>query len=175
LLSSGATLHIAGLWFKFNNTNVETKSTKILLESYLLLPINIAINFYGVESKNYSKTWTFEHLTNQLITTFWITIWLVITISLGIIFTYIQSFEYIYLLPFNINDSVFGSCFYLLTGFHGLHVIIGTIFLAISLERLMLGHFTREHHFGFEAGAWYWHFVDVVWLFLFITIYWWGS
>ena len=175
LLSSGATLHIAGLWFKFTNTNIETKSTKMLLESYLLLPINLSVNFYGVDSKNYSKTWTFEHLTNQLITTFWITIWLVITISLGIIFTYIQSFEYIYLLPFNINDSVFGSCFYLLTGFHGLHVIIGTIGLIICLIRHLQNHFTQNIHIGFECASWYWHFVDAVWLFVFIGIYWWSA
>ena len=61
------------------------------------------------------------------------------------------------------------------TGFHGFHVIIGTIFLFISFIRIVLNHFTSTHHFGFEAAAWYWHFVDVVWLFLFITVYWWGG
>jgi len=76
---------------------------------------------------------------------------------------------------FSISDSVYGSTFFLTTGFHGFHVIIGVIFLTVSYIRLKLGHFTKEHHFGFEAAAWYWHFVDVVWLFLFVTIYWWGS
>jgi heme/copper-type cytochrome/quinol oxidase subunit 3 len=96
------------------------------------------------------------------------------TVCLAVIFTAMQGYEYLHA-PFGISDGIYGSTFYMATGFHGFHVIIGTIFLAISLERLMLNHFTREHHFGFEAGAWYWHFVDVVWLFLFITIYWWGS
>jgi len=99
---------------------------------------------------------------------------LVLTILLAIIFTALQGFEYA-TAPFSISDSVYGSTFYLATGFHGFHVIIGTIFLAVCLVRLLLNHFTREHHFGFEAAAWYWHFVDVVWLFLFVTIYWWGS
>lgn len=77
--------------------------------------------------------------------------------------------------PFAISDSVYGSTFFVATGFHGLHVIIGTTFLAVCLARLVSHQFTRHHHFGFEASSWYWHFVDVVWLFLYICIYWWGS
>ncbi len=96
------------------------------------------------------------------------------TVALGVIFLFLQWFEYT-TAPFSISDGVYGSIFYMTTGFHGIHVLIGTIFLAICSYRLGKGHFTREHHFGFEAAAWYWHFVDVVWLFLFITIYWWGS
>jgi cytochrome c oxidase subunit 3 len=99
---------------------------------------------------------------------------LIVTVLLAIFFTFLQGFEYV-TAPFTISDSVYGSTFYMATGFHGFHVIIGTCFLAVCLGRLLLDHFTREHHFGFEAAAWYWHFVDVVWLFLFITIYWWGS
>jgi len=99
---------------------------------------------------------------------------LLLTIVLAIIFTALQGFEYV-TSPFSISDSVYGSSFFLATGFHGFHVFIGTCCLTVSLIRIYLGHFTREHHFGFEAAAWYWHFVDVVWLFLFITIYWWGS
>lgn len=99
---------------------------------------------------------------------------LVYTILLAIVFTALQVFEYI-TSPFSISDSVFGSSFFMATGFHGFHVFIGTCFLAVCLARLYFNHFTREHHFGFEAAAWYWHFVDVVWLFLFVTIYWWGS
>jgi cytochrome c oxidase subunit 3 len=99
---------------------------------------------------------------------------LIWTILLAIFFTLLQGFEYV-TAPFTISDGIYGSTFYMATGFHGFHVIIGTIFLVICLIRLKLNHFTREHHFGFEAAAWYWHFVDVVWLFLFITIYWWGS
>ena len=99
---------------------------------------------------------------------------LVYTLILAIVFTALQVFEYV-TSPFSLSDSVFGSTFFLATGFHGLHVFIGTCFLGVCLVRLYLNHFTREHHFGFEAAAWYWHFVDVVWLFLFLTIYWWGS
>jgi len=99
---------------------------------------------------------------------------LLFTLILAILFTALQAFEY-YEAPFNISDSVFGSCFYLATGFHGFHVIVGTIALFISTLRIIFNHFTNSHHFGFESAAWYWHFVDVVWLFLFITVYWWGS
>ena len=87
------------------------------------------------------------------------------------IFTLLQGMEYVEA-PFNINDSVFGSCFYMATGFHGFHVFVGTCCLAVSLVRIVYNHFTATHHFGFESAAWYWHFVDVVWLFLFITVYW---
>ena len=96
-----------------------------------------------------------------------------ITLGFAIAFTAMQAFEYS-AAPFGMSDSVYGSVFYLATGFHGFHVIIGTIFLAICTIRLFFYHFSRQHHFGFEAAAWYWHFVDVVWLFLFLTIYWWG-
>jgi cytochrome c oxidase subunit 3 len=99
---------------------------------------------------------------------------LLLTILLAIVFTALQVFEYLES-PFDISDGIYGSCFFLATGFHGFHVFVGTCFLIVCLSRLNLNHFTREHHFGFEAAAWYWHFVDVVWLFLFITVYWWGS
>nr|UBU97899.1 cytochrome c oxidase subunit 3 [Myrmecophilus sp.] len=99
---------------------------------------------------------------------------LLMTVSLGIYFTILQAYEYIEA-PFSIADSVFGSSFFMATGFHGLHVIIGSIFLLTCLMRLTMNHFSSAHHFGFEAAAWYWHFVDVVWLFLYISIYWWGS
>jgi cytochrome c oxidase subunit 3 len=98
---------------------------------------------------------------------------LALTISLGIYFTAIQLIEYLES-PFTFCDSVYGSCFFMATGFHGLHVIIGALFLLTGLLRLTKGHFSRAHHFGFEAAAWYWHFVDVVWIFLFVRIYWWG-
>ena len=99
---------------------------------------------------------------------------LILTLILATIFTGFQAVEY-FDAPFTITDSVFGSCFYMATGFHGFHVFVGTIALLISLVRIILNHFTSTHHFGFESAAWYWHFVDVVWLFLFVTIYWWGG
>nr|ATG83206.1 cytochrome c oxidase subunit III [Aphrophora sp. EMHAU-15062701] len=96
------------------------------------------------------------------------------TILLGIYFTMLQGYEY-YESFFSISDSVYGSIFYIATGFHGIHVIIGTLFIIITFFRQLNFHFSKSHHFGFEACAWYWHFVDVVWLFLYISIYWWGS
>nr|DAC76784.1 TPA_asm: cytochrome c oxidase subunit III [Pseudomyrmex flavicornis] len=98
---------------------------------------------------------------------------LIITITLGIYFALLQSIEYLES-PFSISDSVYGSTFFIATGFHGLHVIIGTLFLIVCFMRMNSKHFSNTHHFGFEASAWYWHFVDVVWLFLFMSIYWWS-
>lgn len=98
---------------------------------------------------------------------------LTLTIILGIYFSLLQGFEYIEA-PFTISDAVYGASFFMATGFHGLHVIIGTTFLSVCLFRQIKNHFSSIHHFGFEAAAWYWHFVDVVWLFLYISIYWWG-
>nr|YP_025728.1 cytochrome c oxidase subunit III [Songthela hangzhouensis]AAP51138.1 cytochrome c oxidase subunit III [Songthela hangzhouensis] len=95
---------------------------------------------------------------------------LLLTCLLGIYFTILQIWEY-YQAPFSISDSIYGSTFFVATGFHGLHVIIGSSFLTICLMRIKLSHLSSTHHFGFEAAAWYWHFVDVVWLFLFTFIY----
>jgi heme/copper-type cytochrome/quinol oxidase subunit 3 len=95
---------------------------------------------------------------------------LLVTIALGITFTASQLYEY-YEVTFQISDGIFGSCFFLATGFHGFHVIMGTVFLIVCALRHYFHQFTVEHHFGFEAAIWYWHFVDVVWLFLFISIY----
>ncbi len=99
-------------------------------------------------------------------------LWL--TVILGALFTALQAYEYIHA-PFAFTGGIYGSTFFMATGFHGLHVIVGTIFLTVCLVRAYKGHFKPDHHFGFEAAAWYWHFVDVVWLFLFTCIYWWGG
>nr|YP_001382320.1 cytochrome c oxidase subunit III [Sepia esculenta]BAF73648.1 cytochrome oxidase subunit III [Sepia esculenta] len=99
---------------------------------------------------------------------------MMMTIMLGAYFTVLQAQEYLET-SFSISDSVYGSTFFVATGFHGLHVIIGTLFLVVCLIRIIYYHFSINHHFGFEAAAWYWHFVDVVWLFLYTCIYWWGS
>jgi cytochrome c oxidase subunit III len=104
---------------------------------------------------------------------------LVLTIILGVLFTSIQAFEYHHILEHKYffggegqaNSGLYGSSFFMATGFHGFHVLIGTIFLTVCLARLIGGGFTPQKHFGFEAAAWYWHFVDVVWLFLFAFIY----
>ena len=99
---------------------------------------------------------------------------LVFTILLGASFSAIQIFEYSHA-AFGFAGNIYGATFYMATGFHGFHVFVGTIFLLVCLARANRGDFTPRQHFGFEAAAWYWHFVDVVWLFLFIAIYCWGS
>nr|DBA44223.1 TPA_asm: cytochrome c oxidase subunit III [Cyathermia naticoides] len=99
---------------------------------------------------------------------------LLFTVMLGGYFSYLQAGEY-YETSFSISDGAYGSIFFVATGFHGLHVMIGSMFLTVCLIRAWSYHFSSNHHFGFEAAAWYWHFVDVVWLFLYLSIYWWGS
>jgi heme/copper-type cytochrome/quinol oxidase subunit 3 len=99
---------------------------------------------------------------------------LFLTVLLGLEFTFWQGYEY-YKATFYIYDGIYGSTFYLTTGLHGLHVLVGTIFLIVCFFRLINLHFIYNHHFGYEAAIWYWHFVDVVWIFLFLSIYCWGS
>ncbi len=98
---------------------------------------------------------------------------LIVTVILGLCFTSVQAYEYSHA-AFHFTGGIYPSTFFMATGFHGFHVIIGTTFLAVCLWRAQRGDFTPAHHFGLEAAAWYWHFVDVVWLFLFVCIYWWG-
>jgi cytochrome c oxidase subunit 3 len=97
-----------------------------------------------------------------------------ITSLLGLFFLCIQAYEYAHA-EFGFTKGVYPSTFFMATGFHGFHVMVGTIFLIVCWMRAKKGHFSPSRHFGFEAAAWYWHFVDVVWLFLFIAIYWWGN
>nr|YP_009515599.1 cytochrome c oxidase subunit 3 [Sirodotia delicatula]AVK39595.1 cytochrome c oxidase subunit 3 [Sirodotia delicatula] len=117
-------------------------------------------------------TWSHHAITSnrrtQAITS------LFLTIILAAIFTSFQVFEY-NTADFRLSDGIYGSTFYMATGFHGFHVFVGTLFLLVCLARLSKYQLTQQHHFGFEAAAWYWHFVDVVWLFLFVSIYWWGG
>lgn len=136
----------------FNPFDIPLLNTIILISS----GITITWTHHSILNKNFSER------TKSLR----------ITIILGIYFSTLQLFEY-YESPFTISDSIYGSSFFIATGFHGIHVIIGTIFLLVSLIRLSYLHYRNTHHFGFEAAAWYWHFVDVIWLFLYISIYWW--
>nr|UJG45532.1 cytochrome c oxidase subunit III [Diplonevra concinna] len=138
----------------FNPSHIPLLNTTILLSS----GITVTWAHHTLMENNYSQT------TQALF----------FTILLGIYFTILQGYEYLEA-PFTIADSIYGSTFFMATGFHGIHVLIGTMFLLICLIRHLNKHFSKSHHFGFEAAAWYWHFVDVVWLFLYITIYWWGS
>jgi cytochrome c oxidase subunit 3 len=137
----------------FNPIQIPLLNTLILLTS----GITVTWSHHSLIHNNYSQTF----------------ISLLITILLGVYFSILQSYEYIEA-SFSIADSVYGSTFFLTTGFHGLHVLIGTLFLTICLVRHINKYFSSIHHFGFEAAAWYWHFVDVIWLFLYISIYWWG-
>jgi len=98
------------------------------------------------------------------------TLYLGSTILLGIFFSFVQCYEY-HACSFTIADSAYGSCFFLATGFHGLHVLLGTVFLTVMLFRVHSNHFSTTHHLGFVFSAWYWHFVDVVWVLLYLIIY----
>jgi len=122
-------------------------------------------------SSGISVTWAHHALLKRRTRT--ISFALYITIFLGIYFSALQGWEYIDA-SFSFADSVFGSSFFIATGFHGIHVIVGTIFLFISLERIKINIFSKTHHLGFEIAIWYWHFVDVVWLFLYSFLYWWA-
>nr|YP_009480298.1 cytochrome c oxidase subunit III [Reticulinasus faini]AIZ58546.1 cytochrome c oxidase subunit III [Reticulinasus faini] len=136
----------------FNPYSIPLLNTTILLSS----GISVTWSHHSILSSNY------KYAKNSLL----------ITILLGLIFSILQIWEYTQA-SFSISDCIFGSTFFMSTGFHGLHVIIGTTFLFITFIRLMMNHFSNKHHFGFEAAAWYWHFVDVVWLFLYTFVYWW--
>nr|YP_010583082.1 cytochrome c oxidase subunit III [Hiratettix distanti]UGN61528.1 cytochrome c oxidase subunit III [Hiratettix distanti] len=138
----------------FNPINIPMLNTMILLGS----GVTITWAHNALINKNYNKM-------NQA---------MIITVLLGLYFSIMQMYEYLES-PFCISDSIYGSTFFMATGFHGLHVIIGTIFILTSAVRNIKLHFSEYHHVGFEASAWYWHFVDVVWLFLFMSIYWWGG
>nr|YP_010464293.1 cytochrome c oxidase subunit III [Exostira schroederi]UUL71670.1 cytochrome c oxidase subunit 3 [Exostira schroederi] len=138
----------------FNPIQIPLLNTLILLSS----GVSVTWAHHSLMENNFSET----------------TKGLLITVLLGIYFSILQGFEYIES-PFTMADAAYGSSFFIATGFHGIHVIIGTTFLAVCLTRHLKNHFSSIHHFGFEAAAWYWHFVDVVWLFLYISIYWWGS
>nr|DAZ87526.1 TPA_asm: cytochrome c oxidase subunit 3 [Phytosciara flavipes] len=131
-----------------------------LLNTVVLLTSGISITWahHSLMENNYSQT------INSLL----------ITIILGIYFTMLQAYEYIEA-SFSIADSIYGASFFMMTGFHGIHVLIGTTFIIVCLIRHKNLHFSSSHHFGFEAAAWYWHFVDIVWLFLYVSIYWWGN
>nr|YP_010134326.1 cytochrome c oxidase subunit III [Megabeleses liriodendrovorax]QWM93816.1 cytochrome c oxidase subunit III [Megabeleses liriodendrovorax] len=157
--SLSPSIEIGGIWppkaiQPFNPMNIPLLNTMILISS----GATITWSHHSMMNMNFKET----------------IISLTFTIILGIFFSIMQGFEYLEA-PFTMADSIYGSTFFMATGFHGIHVLIGTIFLIINLIRLMKNHFSIFHHFGFEAAIWYWHFVDVVWLFLYISMYWWGS
>nr|YP_010478403.1 cytochrome c oxidase subunit III [Nesophrosyne maritima]UVI59847.1 cytochrome c oxidase subunit III [Nesophrosyne maritima] len=136
-------------------------------------PISIPLlNTLILLSSGISITWAHNAIINSNFSQSKQSLW--ITILLGVYFTILQGIEYMEA-PFSMADSVYGSTFFMSTGFHGIHVMIGTVFIFVSTMRLMKLHMSMYHHVGFEASAWYWHFVDVVWLFLYCSVYWWGG
>nr|WRQ18191.1 cytochrome c oxidase subunit 3 [Igerna wilsoni] len=138
----------------FNPMNIPMLNTMILLSSGM----SMTWAHNAIINKNYSQLMQSK----------------IITIFLGLYFSLLQFYEY-FESPFSLSDSIYGSTFFMSTGFHGIHVIIGTVFIFVTMLRINMLHMSDKHHFGFEASAWYWHFVDVVWLFLYMLIYWWGS
>nr|AZL35820.1 cytochrome c oxidase subunit III [Cosmoscarta heros] len=138
----------------FNPMSIPMLNTTILLSS----GITITWAHHSLMNNNYNQAMQSMFMT----------------ILLGMYFSMLQLYEYMEA-PFTISDSIYGSTFFMATGFHGIHVLIGTMFILVSLKRHTSFHFSNYHHFGFEASAWYWHFVDVIWLFLYISIYWWGN
>uniref|UniRef100_UPI0030018034 cytochrome c oxidase subunit 3 n=1 Tax=Ammophila clavus TaxID=2594619 RepID=UPI0030018034 len=139
----------------------------ILLINPYKIPL---LNTLLLVSSGFTITWSHYSLINSLKNESILS--LSITINLGLIFSMIQIYEYI-MCPFTMSDSVFGSIFFMMTGFHGIHVMVGTIFLIVCLIRMYKNHYSFYQHLSFEMASWYWHFVDVVWLFLYIFIYWW--
>jgi cytochrome c oxidase subunit 3 len=165
---------LAFFWAFFHNSLRPLVDRGIVWPPFSIISINpIRVPLFNTAillSSGVTITWSHHSVVDNgydgpaiLITTIW----------LGLYFTLIQIFEY-RISSFSISDSIYGRIFFVATGFHGLHVIIGSLFLIVCLVRIQLNHFSHIHHIGFELRIWYWHFVDVVWLFLFSTIYYWG-
>ena len=157
--SFAPTFNLGGIWapkgiFVLNPFEIPLLNTVILLISGIVITWSHSILIAGFRKETFRS--------------------LFLTIFLAVFFTFLQVIEY-YFSNFSISDSIYGSTFFLTTGFHGFHVFIGTFFLIICSLRLLNHNFSTGKHFGLEAAIWYWHFVDVVWLFLFVSIYWWGS
>ncbi|AVO49982.1 cytochrome c oxidase subunit 3 [Melaminivora suipulveris] len=157
-LAAGATASPAGTVEPFQTVGpfwLPTINTALLLTS----GVTLTIAHHALQAGNRGRTIAF--------------MW--VTVLLGITFLFVQGYEYYHLyteLNLKMSSGVFGSTFFLLTGFHGFHVFVGMLMLLFITLRLQSGHFTAERHFGFEGAAWYWHFVDVVWLGLYILVYW---
>jgi len=140
----------------------------VSLSAYSVPLLNTAI----LLTRGITVTWAHHRIINNFYIKSLIS--LLVTVLLGVYFLIMQWVEYNET-QFRIADRVYGRTFFIATGFHGIHVLIGTTFLLVCLGFLAKAQYTYNHHFTFEAAAWYWHFVDVVWLFLFISVYWWGG
>nr|YP_004934829.1 cytochrome c oxidase subunit III [Leucophytia bidentata]AEQ93824.1 cytochrome c oxidase subunit III [Leucophytia bidentata] len=157
--SLSPTIEIGSQWPPMGITTLETFQVPLLNTSVLLLSgVSITWTHHSIEAGQHKSAVS----------------GLFFTILLGAYFLVLQYGEYAET-SFSLADSIYGSSFFLATGFHGTHVAVGVTFLTVCFYRLYCAHFDKSHHVGFLAAAWYWHFVDVVWLFLYVSIYWWGS
>lgn len=175
-ITSEVFFFFAFFWAFFNSSlapTIEIGSIWPPKGIYVLNPWNIPfLNTLILLFSGCTITWCHHAIVSNLRKQALLSLFL--TIILAIIFTSFQVYEY-KLADFRLSDGIYGSTFYMATGFHGFHVFVGTIALLSCFIRLFNFQLTKEHHFGFESSAWYWHFVDVVWLFLFVSIYWWGG
>nr|AZL93268.1 cytochrome c oxidase subunit 3 [Gastraspis sp. ZJUH_2016016] len=166
---------VSFFWTFFHSAlspNIEIGSTWPPLNIKQFNPYQIPmLNTIILLSSGITITWSHYSILNK--NSYHSSLSLLLTIMLGLIFTMIQMFEYSEA-SFSINDSIYGSIFFMTTGFHGLHVIIGTIFLIIIFLRMLNNHLSSHHHLGFEMASWYWHFVDIIWIIVFTLIYWWN-
>nr|ABJ55876.1 cytochrome c oxidase subunit III [Sagaminopteron nigropunctatum] len=157
--SLAPTPELGSVWPPIGISTLETFQVPLLNTSVLLLSgVSVTWAHHAIEEKDHKSAM----------------MGLGLTLMLGFYFVWLQYGEYAET-SFSIADSVYGSAFFIATGFHGLHVLVGATFLTVCFVRLRSMHFDSEHHVGFLGAAWYWHFVDVVWLFLYVSIYWWGS
>nr|YP_010833242.1 cytochrome c oxidase subunit III [Philine kinglipini]WFG53989.1 cytochrome c oxidase subunit 3 [Philine kinglipini] len=157
--SLAPSIEIGSVWPPLGIQTLETFQVPLLNTSVLLLSgVSVTWAHHAIEEADHKSAMT----------------GLLLTLMLGFYFVWLQYGEYAET-AFSIADSVYGSAFFIATGFHGLHVLVGATFLTVCFFRLALMHFDSGHHIGFLGAAWYWHFVDVVWLFLYVSIYWWGS
>nr|YP_003331155.1 cytochrome c oxidase subunit III [Styela plicata]CAL24349.1 cytochrome c oxidase subunit III [Styela plicata] len=152
-------VELGGVWPPFMLESLDPMAVP-LLNTVVLLSSGVSVTYshYSVINSN---------LTDGIMG-------LVITLFLGFFFTLLQAFEYVQT-SFTIADSVYGSIFFMATGFHGFHVFVGSVFLLVCLVRMVNGHVLSNHHIGYECAIWYWHFVDVVWIFLYSFVYMWGG
>jgi len=153
--------------------NIELGSTWPPLGVRPLCATNVPLlNTLLLLTSGATVTWSHHCLLSSLYFSCFIS--LALTLVLGVLFSLLQGYEY-FECSFTIADSAYGSCFFLATGFHGLHVLLGTLFLSVMLVRVSASHFSCSRHLGFVFACWYWHFVDVVWILLYLIIYIWGS
>lgn len=167
---------ISFFWAFYDSSLSPTVDLGIIWPPKGIVPLSIysvpLLNTLILLTRGVTVTWAHHSIMNNSFNKSLYSLF--ITILLGIYFLYLQSLEY-YEAQFSMSDGVYGSTFFIATGFHGIHVFVGTVFLIYALFNLVTIKLLRTHHFSFEAAAWYWHFVDVVWLVLFISIYWWGG